>query len=131
MFRVYLVLIVAFAARVFSYPNRGHYPFVIALCKHADRPNEPITTTRAREFFTSAGSTKPGMYQFIREQSSGAVDLEGSIVEGWYKTAHTFATTATYSRQQRLDTCRNAAIAGGMAIPVVRISSDFFNSLSF
>lgn len=120
MLRIHLILIAAFAACVYSYPNRGHYPFVIALCKHADRPSEPITTTRVREFFTSAGSTKPGMYQFLREQSSGAVDMEGSIIGGWYKTAQTFATTATYSRQQRLDTCRDAAAAGGMAIPAVR-----------
>lgn len=114
------MLVVAFAACVYSYPNRGHYPFAIALCRHADRPSTPITTTRVREFFTSAGSSKPGMYQFLREQSSGAVDLEGSIVGGWYKTAQTFATTATYTRQQRLNTCRDAAIAGGMVIPAVR-----------
>lgn len=119
MLRSYFLVLVSFAACVFSYPNRGHYPFVIALCKHADRPNEPITTTRVREFFTSAGSSTPGMYQFLREQSSGAVDLEGTLVGGWYKTAQTFATTATYSRQQRLNTCRDAAVAGGMVIPAV------------
>lgn len=123
MFHMCLVVFVAFAACIYSYPNRGHYPFVIALCKHIDRLNEPITTTRAREFFTSAGSSKPGMYRFLQEQSSGTVDLEGTIVGGWYKTAQTFATTATYTRQQRLNTCRDAAVAGGMVIPAVRLLS--------
>ncbi len=119
MFPTYLLLMAAFVAYVHSYPNRGHYPFVIAVCKHKDRLNEPITTDRVREFFTAAGSSKPGMYQFLREQSSGAVDLEGTIVGGWYTTSQTFDQTATVSRQQRLNTCRDAALAGGMVIPAV------------
>ena len=128
MFHTLSILMVAFAACVYSYPNRGHYPFVIALCKHADRPNEPITTTRVREFFTSAGASKPGIYVYLREQSSGAVDLNGSIVGGWYKTTKTFAATATDTRQQRLNTCRDAAIAGGLTIPAVRHVSAYFRS---
>lgn len=121
MFQPLGLVLLALTTIVHSYPNRGHYPFAIALCKHADRPSEPITTARVREFFTSAGSSKPEMYQFLREQSSGAVDLEGSIIAGWYKTAHTFATTATYTRQQRINTCRDAAVAAGLVIPAVRV----------
>lgn len=107
--------------------SRGHYPFVIALRKYADRPNEPITKSRVREFVTSDGSSKPGMYRFLREQSSGAVDLEGSIVGGWYKTAQIFASTASYTRQQRLNSCRDAAVKGGIVIPSVRHVSTFLD----
>lgn len=109
----------AFAATVISYPNRGHYPFAIALCKHSDRNQEDITKARISEFFTSAGSSKPGMYQYLREMSSGAVDLEGSFLGGWYTTTKTYAQTAAVDRQTRLNICRDAAIAGGMVIPPV------------
>lgn len=119
MFHMYLFLVAAFAATVFSYPNRGHYPFAIALCKHSDRNQEDITKARIWEFFTSAGSSKPGMYQYLREMSSGAVDLEGSVMGGWYTTTKTYAQTATVDRQTRLNICRDAAIAGGMVIPPV------------
>lgn len=119
MFHTSFFLVAAFAATVLSYPNRGHYPFAIALCKHSDRNQEDITKARISEFFTSAGSSKPGMYQYLREMSSGAVDLEGSFLGGWYTTAKTYAQTATVDRQTRLNICRDAAIAGGMVIPPV------------
>lgn len=119
MFHTYLFLVAAFAAAVFSYPNRGHYPFAIALCKHSDRNQEDITKARISEFFTSAGSSKPGMYQYLREMSSGAVDLEGSFLGGWFTTTKTYAQTAAVDRQTRLNICRDAAIAGGMVIPPV------------
>lgn len=121
MFHTYF-LVAAFAATVFSYPNRGHYPFAIALCKHSDRNQEDITKARISEFFTSAGSSKPGMYQYLREMSSGAVDLEGSFLGGWYTTTKTYAQTAAVDRQTRLNICRDAAIAGGMVIPPVCLS---------
>jgi len=120
MFHTYFFLVAAFAATVISYPNRGHYPFAIALCKHSDRNQEDITKARISEFFTSAGSSKPGMYQYLREMSSGAVDLEGSFLGGWYTTVKTYAQTAAVDRQTRLNICRDAAIAGGMVIPPVR-----------
>lgn len=121
MFHTYLFSVAAFAAAVFSYPNRGHYPFAIALCKHSDKNQEDITKARIWEFFTSAGSSKPGMYQYLREMSSGAVDLEGSFMGGWYTTTKTDAQTAAVDRQTRLNICRDAAIAGGMVIPPVRL----------
>lgn len=119
MFHTYFFLVAAFAATVISYPNRGHYPFAIALCKHSDKNQEDITKARISEFFTSAGSSKPGMYQYLREMSSGAVDLEGSFLGGWYTTVKTYAQTAAVDRQTRLNICRDAAIAGGMVIPPV------------
>lgn len=120
MFHSYFFLVAALlAATVISYPNRGHYPFAIALCKHSDRNQEDITKARISEFFTSAGSSKPGMYQYLREMSSGAVDLEGSFLGGWYTTTKTYAQTAAVDRQTRLNICRDAAIAGGMVIPPV------------
>ena len=119
MFHMSFFLVAAFAATVLSYPNRGHYPFAIALCKHSDRNQEDITKARISEFFTSAGSSKPGMYQYLREMSSGAVDLEGSFLGGWYTTAKTYAQTAAVDRQTRLNICRDAAIAGGIVIPSV------------
>lgn len=119
MLYTHLFLVAAFVTTVFSYPNRGHYPFAIALCKHSDRNQEDITKARIWEFFTSAGSSKPGMYQYLREMSSGAVDLEGSLMGGWYTTTKTYAQTAAVDRQTRLNICRDAAIAGGMVIPPV------------
>lgn len=134
MFHTYFFLVAAFAATVvISYPNRGHYPFAIALCKHSDRNQEDITKARISEFFTSAGSSKPGMYQYLREMSSGAVDLEGSFLGGWYTTAKTYTQTAAVDRQTRLNICRDAAIAGGMVIPpvclILSFAPSFFHTI--
>lgn len=89
------------------------------MCKPSDRSAEPLTVQKVKEFFTSAGSSTPGMYNFFREQSSGAVDLEGSVIGGWYTIPHTYADIATYDRGKRLQVCLDAATAAGFKIPSV------------
>jgi hypothetical protein len=113
------LLWVLFVIGVRSLPNRGHYPFTIALCNYPDNKKADLEIDGVKKFFTSSGANTPGMFKYIQEQSHGNVDLEGTEVNGWFTTDESYTTMLTYTRQQRLDQCRNAAAKAGFVVPPV------------
>ena len=119
MISVLLFILAFLAAWTSAYPSRGHYPFAVALCNYVDRPSQPTTRDKVLRFMTSSGASTPGMYKYFREQSNGAVDFEGTIVGGWYTVPHTKAFIAGYNRWNKINACRDAAVAGGLVIPKV------------
>lgn len=63
-------------------PVTGNKRFVTILCRFAD---SVTLTPRSSSWFTGLmGSSYPGMANYWREVSYGAVDTVGSIVVGWY-----------------------------------------------
>jgi len=74
----------------------GSKPFITILCRFPEDTGEP---TYPKEWFeTMVSNTYPGMDDFWREVSYGAIDLIGSNVVGWYTLPKTRAdyTIQTY-----------------------------------
>lgn len=59
----------------------GSQPFATLLCRFADVPTEPLD---AAYFDALLSNTAPGLGDYWREVSYGAIDLAGSRAGGWY-----------------------------------------------
>ena len=59
----------------------GPQPFIVLLCKFADRNVEPMAPAYFEDLL---GATRPGLADYWREVSYGQISLAGSRVVGWY-----------------------------------------------
>ena len=115
-----LYILVSLTAYTHAWPARGHYPFAVALCYYSDKQDETMTPDYVRQFLTSADPGSTGLYRYLQQQSSGAFDIEGTIVKGWYKVPLFYSTVNGYTRGGKIKACRDAAVAAGLVIPSVR-----------
>ena len=64
----------------------GSKPWVVILCRYADwKDYTPFSKEEAEKIM---GSVHPGMDHYWREVSYGKINLEGSVVVGWYDLPH-------------------------------------------
>ncbi len=89
-------------------PLAGPQPWVNLLCKFSGNSSEP----RALSYFQGLfGSSRPGLNHYWEENSYSAINISGTITEGWYTLPH----AASYYRSQGdmldqlFDDCTNAA----------------------
>jgi M6 family metalloprotease-like protein len=66
-------------------PSLGSKPFVTILCRYQDDPTTPADPSWYQEWL---GNSYPGLSHYYREVSNGLVNLDGSIVVGWYTLPH-------------------------------------------
>jgi hypothetical protein len=100
-------------------PFRSHVPWSVLLCKFSDQAVEQQPPGYFTRFLTEAGATQGGVAQYWRDVSSGGIDLEGSVVRGWYTMGVTLAQSQAQgkTRDSRITDCVNAASRGGYSVP--------------
>ena len=114
-----LCLLAVFSVCTTAWPARGHYPFAVALCYTYDNTRQPVTTDFVRLYPTPANPTSISMFDFLQEQSNNMIDIDGTTVNGWYQIALSSDQISSYSLQQKLNACRDAATHAGFVIPSV------------
>ena len=99
------------ALPAWCHPKVGSVHWSVVLCTFSDSPAPPHDPTYYRDMFFTVG--KGGMADYWASVSRGRIDLNGSVVVGWYKEAFTQAQEVAKGRGARyqdcLDTAHNAA----------------------
>ena len=116
-------------------PLRGSLKLSVLLCRFSDSPTPSDDIDYYEDFFLD--SSGPSLNSFFREISGGAVDLEGSVVRGWYTINKTKQQVSELKPRDKKHTeCVAAAITAGYTPPenhsVVVVTSpsiDAFGSL--
>ena len=100
-------------------PHRGHMPWSVLLCKFSDQAAEQQQPSFFESFLTQVGAGQGGAADYWRDISDRALDLEGSVVRGWYTMGVTLAQSRApgKTRGQRIDDCVAAARAVGYTVP--------------
>lgn len=108
---------VAVPAAASARPFRAHVPWSVLLCKFSDQSAEQQPPSFFASFLTEAGRGQSGLADYWHDISAGGVDLQGSVVRGWYTMGTSLAQSAGQSRGQRIDSCIQAARDGGYNVP--------------
>ena len=86
--------------------NALNRPLIAFLCKVADKADEPRTVDQVQAMLAGPG----GFADYIREQSLGALTLNGTQVYGWFQLPNPDATYRGDGRETRLaNDCAAAA----------------------
>lgn len=99
-----------------SASTRQHKPYAILLCKASDVADEPHTIAYYKQLFLKDSRGTGNIYDYWLNMSYGSIDLDGSLVAGWYTMATTKAqldarnNAVAVTRVQTLVDCKNAAI---------------------
>jgi M6 family metalloprotease-like protein len=64
----------------------GSQPFVTILCRFSDQPT--LTPHSPSWYATLMGAAAPGLDHYWREVSYNTINLDGSVVRGWYNLPH-------------------------------------------
>ncbi len=70
---------------------RTHKAYAILLCKVADVADTPISIAAVKKLFLKDGQGTGNIYDYFLNMSYGSIDLDGSIVLGWYTMTSTKA----------------------------------------
>jgi hypothetical protein len=98
-------------------------PLIALLCKVADKAEEPRTTTQVQAILMGPG----GLNDYIREQSLGAMSLEGTQTFGWFPVASPEASYRGNDGARKMaDDC--AAAAPQVAFPDNAVVTFFTNA---
>ncbi len=74
-------------------PYRGSVPWSVLLCKFSGSPDSQKTPDFYRDMFIRAGTG--GLNDYWQSVSYGGVNLEGSVVKGWYTIPSTVEQART------------------------------------
>ena len=94
-------------------PFRGSVRFSVLLCRYTDSGDPPQTADFFREMFLKRGTG--GLADYWRDLSSGGVNLDASVVRGWYTVPMTVAQAKAKSggpnphRGELIEDCITAA----------------------
>jgi M6 family metalloprotease-like protein len=102
-------------------------PFVTILCRFADSAGEPPRPPA--HFEQLMGNTWPGADHYWREVTEGRIDLQGSVVVGWYTLPGTRAEYVPASGNANLTKLANDCTAA--ADPFVYFPSFFGVNMQF
>jgi hypothetical protein len=94
------------AARA-EHPFRGSAQWSVILCTFTDSPTPSRTPDFFRQMFINAGTG--GLNDYWGDVSNRGVNLQGSVVAGWYTEAFTTAQAQARNRGQRYQDCIDAA----------------------
>ena len=108
--RVLILPLVAFSlcttARA-DHPFRGSAKWSVVLCTFTDSPPPSRTAAFFRQMFVNAGTG--GLNDYWSNMANGGVNMQGSVVAGWYMEPFTIAQAQSRSRGQRFQDCIDAA----------------------
>jgi hypothetical protein len=91
-------------------PYRGSVPWSVLLCKFSGSPDSTKTPDFYRDMFIRSGTG--GLNDYWQATSYGGVNLEGSVVKGWYTIPSTAAQgkiESTRDRNKSFRECVEAA----------------------
>jgi hypothetical protein len=105
---VLLVLMLLCAAEAEPRPFRGSVPFSVILCRSSDAGTPPRDLPYFQNLILTAGTG--GLTDYWRDVSYQNVNLNGSVVRGWYTVAKTTAQwQALADRWDKVKACEDAA----------------------
>ncbi|MGH7439961.1 MAG: ricin-type beta-trefoil lectin domain protein [Polyangiaceae bacterium] len=89
-------------------PATINWPWLALLCEWQDLAGvDPQTPEFYKNYFTEVGVGTGGMFDYMKDNSNGVLDMTGSIVRGWYTMpAKQFDGL---SREQTIATCLQTA----------------------
>lgn len=96
-------------------PFRGSVPWSVLLCQFSDSaaPRHDLAYYRDMLFNSGTG----GVTDFWNAVSYGSLNFNGSEVRGWFRETVTLAQSQAQDRNGRVNSCVNAARAGGYNVP--------------
>lgn len=112
-------------------PLRGSVELSVLLCKYSDSPTPSDGIGFYEDLMINAGTT--GLADYWSEVSNGTIDVDGSVVRGWFTIGKTTEEAReTEPRIQKHTDCVDQAIAEGYTPPddhvVVVITSPFIDT---
>ena len=90
-----------------AHPKRGHVHWSVILCTFSDSPAPPHDPNFYRDMFFNPGTG--GMADYWSAVSNHGIDLQGSVVVGWYKESFTIAQEQGKDRWSRFQDCVTTA----------------------
>ena len=111
-----LLLLAAVCMRVnadWARPLRNSLPMSVLLCKYSDSPTPIDGIDFYRRFFTGAN----GLQKYWQDISDGAIDLDGSVVRGWFTIDKTTEAAKASKRDIKINDCVNQARKDGYTRP--------------
>ncbi len=88
-------------------PFRGSAKWSVLLCRFSGAGNPPNSADYYRDMFFRRGTG--GLEDYWNYVSDGSLNLDGSVVKGWYTMSVTHEQSLKQGRFQRVDSCKNAA----------------------
>jgi hypothetical protein len=104
---ILLALGLAATGLAFAHPVRGHVKWSVILCTFSDSPAPPHDANYYRNMFFNRGTG--GMADYWAQVSSDGIDLNQSVVVGWYQEPFTIAQAQAQDRGARFQSCVDAA----------------------
>lgn len=92
-------------------PFRGSAQWSVLLCKTSDAGTPPNTVNYYRDMFINPGTG--GLADYWANISDDSLNLNGSVVMGWYTMNVTKTQADAHDRWARVDDCVNAAKNAG------------------
>jgi hypothetical protein len=66
-------------------PATINWPWLVLLCEWKDLAGvDPQTPQFYKNYFTEVGAGTGGMFDYMKDNSDGVLDMTGSVVKGWY-----------------------------------------------
>jgi len=120
-----LLVLVLHSAPAAARPFRGSVEWSVLLCRHAADADAQGNPPRDRAFYENLfyKDGTNGLADYMDQVSYGNLNLDGSIVMGWYTMPFTLNQSRTRNRRQIWDDCINAAAAGGYNLPDGRLAA--------
>ncbi len=102
-----LVLAVTGVASSYARPYRGSVSWSVLLCTFTGSPAPTRTPAFYRDMFVNAGTG--GLRDYWQSVSYGGLNLDGTVVKGWYTEPFTFTQSQARDRGQIFQDCIDAA----------------------
>jgi hypothetical protein len=105
-------------------PTRLVSPWLVLLCRYSDVSSVPHDNRWYRDYFTADGSGLGGIYDYVRDNSNGTIDLGGSVVKpdtGWFVMP--VSEGQDPPRQDRINLCLATAMAADPSIVPSRFAA--------
>lgn len=103
----FVMPVLAATTALAGHPFRGSIPLSVVLCQYQGN----VASTRSPDFFSSmitrAGTN--GVNDFWSTTSYGAVNLNTTMIKGWYQVPYSAEQAQTLTRTQRFHDCLEAA----------------------
>ena len=88
-------------------PFRGSVQWSVLLCTFSDSATPPRTPAFYRDMFVNHNTG--GLDDYWRQISYGGLNLDGSVVKGWYTEPRTVAQGQARNRNEKFQDCVDAA----------------------
>ena len=104
---LFALMPIASAVAQSTRPYRGSVQWSVLLCKFSDSSTPSKTPDFYYDMFIRQGTG--GLNDYWQSISSNGLNLNGSVIKGWYTEPFTLAQAQSRSRSDRFQDCINAA----------------------